>query len=268
MSLGGSFSTGNLILSDSATLAGDAVVVSGLFQWSGGTLASAGLTTAPGSTMAITAANAMLPAVASINGNVTIDNSMLDLNGNLLQLNNANLGGTGTVVGDVVNNTGVLLAGGTGTLGNLTIDGNYSQNSSSAMVVEVFNNGFTTVSDQLTVTGSTQLNGALIIGFTDDSLGLVTSDVTPFDFRSGVSGNFSRVVDAGGNVLTVDFSGGVFRIVGSTPPIPDTVIDDLLAFLDESGQLTELIASNRSDAEIMLEMLLEQEEEDSLLVCK
>ena len=271
--LSGQFVTNNLVVGPAATLAGDPVTVLQGFQWAGGTLASAALTTAPGSTMAISGLNATLPAVANINGNVLLNNpagTTLDLNGNLLQLDNAFLSGIGTVQnGNVLNNSGVVIVGGAGNLGSLTIDGNYTQNTAAALVVEVFNNGLNTVSDQLSVTGTTNLNGgALVVGFTTNSLGLVTADFQPLDLQGGVSGNFTRVFDAGGNILAFNFNAGVLTVVGVSPRIPDAVIDDLIRFFENNEEYAELIASNRSEAEAVMEALLsEGDREEGSLVC-
>ncbi len=138
------------------------------------------------------------------------------------------------------------------------------------MVVEVFNNGLNTVSDQLTVSGATTLNGGnLVIGYTTNSLGIVTADFRPFTFNGGASGNFTQVFDAGGNILFIDFSGGVFTILGVAPKIPDTVMDDLIAFAENRDEMEETIASNQSEAEAVMEELLQDEDEEgSLLVCK
>jgi hypothetical protein len=265
----GQFITNDLVITDTATLTGDPVTVLSGFLWAGGSIDPAtSLTTNLGSTLAVTAPNAILPTASSINGNVQLSNANLDLNGNLLQLNNSSLGGTGTVTGDVINTSGVLITGGAGNLGNLTIIGNYRQSSGSALVVEVFNNGFNTVSDQFAVTGVTDLNGgSLVIGFTTNSLGLVTSDFSPFTFNT-VNGSFTQVFDAGGNLLFIDFTGGVFTVVGVSPKIPDAVIDDLISFAENSEEFAELIASNRSEAEaVMEELLSDGDQEEGSLVC-
>ncbi len=95
----------------------------------------------------------------------------------------------------------------------------------------------------------------------------MTANLTPFDFQSGVSGSFDTVSDAGGNILFIDFTGGVFTILGVTPVIPDAVIEDLIGFSEESEELIDEINDNRSEAEATLEELLEEEEEEGSLVC-
>jgi homogentisate 1,2-dioxygenase len=171
------------------------------------------------------------------------------------------------VIGNVVNN-GTVVVGGPGNIGKLRIDGLFTQNNSGSVVVDVFNNGFATRSDLLTVTGKTLLNGGeLIIGFTTNSLGLVTADFKPFDFQGGVSGNFAAIRDAGGNILAVSFANGIFTVLGSTPEVPDTVVDDLVSFLDDSEELDETVASNSSEADAIVEELKKDESEEGSLVC-
>ncbi|MCP4390037.1 MAG: filamentous hemagglutinin N-terminal domain-containing protein, partial [Gammaproteobacteria bacterium] len=212
-----------------------------------------------------------LPGTLNNSGNIQLNNATLDLanlGGNLLQLNNgAILSGVGGVTGNVVNTSGVVVAGGAANIGNLTISGNYTQGAGSALVVEVFNNGFSTQSDQL-VANSTNLNGgALVIGFKTNSLGLVTSNFTPLVSPS-VNGNFTRVFDAGGNILFINFNAGVFTVLGTTPKIPDAVIDDLISFAKNSEKFTEKIANNKSEAEqIMNELLKDEEQGQGSLIC-
>jgi hypothetical protein len=269
----GQLVTSGLVVDAAATLAGNPVTVLSAFQWDGGALPGQ-LTTASGSRMLVTAAAATLPAISNINGDVFLANPLgtnLDLNGNTLQLVNGSiLSGVGTVTGNVDNNSGVVIAGGVDNPDILTIDGNYSQGAGSALVVEVFNNGFTTVSDQLVVVnGTTSLGGgALVIGFKTNSLGLVTSNFIPLDPQGGISGNFTRIFDAGGNILFLDFNAGVFTVLGTTPKIPDAVIDDLISFARESEEFAEAVASNKSEAEQVMEELLDnKEQEQGSLVC-
>ena len=222
-----------------------------------------------------------LPANVNLSGGLllnaasqaTVPTTVLDLSalsGSTLVLGSgASLGGAGTVNGNVVNGSGVLVVGGAGALGTLDITGDYSQGSGSAMVVDVFNNGTSTVSDQLVVNGSTALNGgSLVIGFTTNSLGIVTADFSPFQFNGGASGNFTRIFDAGGNILLVSFNNGVFTVLGVSPKVPDSVIGDLVSFIDDAATIEEIIASNASQAELVMEELLaEQEAEEGSLVC-
>ncbi len=79
---------------------------------------------------------------------------------------------------------------------------------------------------------------------------------------------FDSVFDVGGNIPQISFAGGVFTMPGVPPTIPDSVIEDLLALLEESGELNAEIGDNISKAEAVLQELLdEQAAEDSTLIC-
>ena len=55
---------------------------------------------------------------------------------------------------------------------------------------------------------------------------------------------------------------------GTTPKIPDAVIDDLISFAENSEEFAELIASNRCEAEAVMEELLSgEDQEEGSLVC-
>jgi hypothetical protein len=59
----------------------------------------------------------------------------------------------------------------------------------------------------------------------------------------------------------------VFTVLGTTPKIPDAVIEDLIAFSERSGELAEKIADNRSEAEAIMEELLSEEQDTGSLIC-
>ena len=213
-----------------------------------------------------------LPANLNNSGSLVLNNAVVDLaalnNNTLVMSSGTTLSGSGTVQGNVNNVAGVVIIGGTGSLGSLLITGTYTQGADSAVVVEVLNDGANTISDRLTVNGPATLNGGtLLIGYVTSSLGLVTSDFQPLNFEGGVSGGFARVYDAGGTILFGNFNGGVFTVLGVTPDIPDAVIDDLIAFLESSDDINDVIASNVSTAEAIMEELLEEEAEQGSLVC-
>ncbi len=288
LTLGGILSfTGNFINNDTVNVAGGILQVAdaeandiGIYNVSSGALVFSanrvlnGSLASSGIVLVDNGATLTLPASLTNLGALELDNASLDLSGlpgSTLQMDASILGGTGSVLGNVVNNSGLLVVGGTGAIGNLTISGNYTQNPASAMVVEVFNNGFSTISDQLIVTGATQLNGGtLVIGFTTTSLGLVTSSFRPFIFSGGLSGSFGQVIDAGGNILLIDVSGGIFTILGASPTIPEEILADLVEYLEQQLALAQTIASNRARAEKIAEQIREQEEgeEEGALVCK
>ena len=76
------------------------------------------------------------------------------------------------------------------------------------------------------------------------------------------------MIDAGGNILSIEFANGVFTVIGTRPDTPDTVIDDMVSFLDSIGELNETVARNTSEADIIVEELQEDEQGDGSLVCR
>jgi len=231
-----------------------------------GTLASAGAV-GVGNGVTLT-----LPAALTHNGAFVLNNAVLNLAnlpGSTLQLaNGAALEGSGNVLGNVANMSGVLRVGVNGTIGNLMISGSYGQGTGAAMVVEINNNGVSTNPDFLRVTGSTTIAGTLLIGYVNSSAGVVTSDFVPFDFQGGYTGVFDVVIDVGGNILPIDY-GPVISLLGTVPRAPNEVINDILSLDPEKA---EAAAEIRSEAEQIIEEIEQAEEEeegeDSLLVCK
>jgi len=49
--------------------------------------------------------------------------------------------------------------------------------------------------------------------------------------------------------------------------VPDSIVDDQVRFLDNLDALAELISSNKSEAEVMMQELLDEAEESGSLVC-
>ena len=66
-------------------------------------------------------------------------------------------------------------------------------------------------------------------------------------------------VGAGGDILFTSFNSGVFTVVCASPKIPDKIIDDLIGFLQDKEDLAREIANNRSQADAIIEVLLEEE---------
>ena len=210
----------------------------------------------------------VLPSLFNIGGNLALQNTTLNLSNDLVLAGGSILSGNGIINGNVNNAGGFVTVG--NSIGSMTINGNYVQGANAVIIVEVLNNGFNTVSDQLIVSGNMQVNGGdLVIGFVTSSLGLVTADFRPFVVSPGnFSGSFDTVVDAGGNILFIDISGGIFTILGANPVIPEDVLSDLIGFSEESEDLIEDVSDNRSEAEATLEELLEEEdEEEGSLIC-
>ena len=104
------------------------------------------------------------------------------------------LRGHGTIVGDVTNN-GFVMPG--GTVGTLTINGNYSQASTATLTIEVN----PTTGSQLKVNGAANLNGSLAILY--DPGTYAATQYTILTATNGVNGRFSSVsntVQAGANL--------------------------------------------------------------------
>ncbi|MDH3218677.1 MAG: hypothetical protein OEO19_04005 [Gammaproteobacteria bacterium] len=66
-------------------------------------------------------------------------------------------------------------------------------------------------------------------------------------------------VGAGGDILFTSFNSGVFTVVCASLKIPDKIIDDLIGFLQDKEDLAREIANNRSQADAIIEVLLEEE---------
>ena len=104
------------------------------------------------------------------------------------------LRGHGTVMGDVTNN-GFVMPG--GSVGTLTVNGNYNQASTATLTIEVN----PTTGSQLKVNGAANLNGSLAILY--DPGTYAATQYTILSATNGVSGRFSSVtntVQAGANL--------------------------------------------------------------------
>ncbi|WP_429440750.1 autotransporter outer membrane beta-barrel domain-containing protein [Paraburkholderia sp. GAS33] len=110
------------------------------------------------------------------------------LGGNLTVDVAAALLGYGTIGGNLVNNGTVVPGGTAGTIGNLSVGGNYTQASTAALSVEVS----PTSASQLKVNGSATLNGVLAITF--DPGTYTATQYTLVSAANGVSGKFSSTM--------------------------------------------------------------------------
>ncbi|WP_048880501.1 autotransporter outer membrane beta-barrel domain-containing protein, partial [Acidocella aminolytica] len=168
------FDSGNLLLGDNIYMGGNSVIDTGA------TLLVDGLLSIVSSSPLDIAGGLLEVGDAAHNGAV--------LNSNVAIGSAGELRGHGTIRGNVTND-GVVYPG--GSMGVLTIDGNYVQNSGGSLEVEV--SPVTTVGtgyDQLAVTGSAKLAGALEINV--DSGAYIGGD--QYDIvtaAGGVSGTFS-----------------------------------------------------------------------------
>lgn len=113
----------------------------------------------------------------------------------------ATLSGHGTIVGSVVNNGGTVAPG--GTIGTLTIQGNYTQGANGVLSIEIS----PTASSTLQVTGVASLGGSLHL-VTDGDLFRKGQTYT-FVSAGSVTGAFTSVVADNGAQFDVSDPGGV-----------------------------------------------------------
>ncbi|WP_425605798.1 autotransporter outer membrane beta-barrel domain-containing protein [Paraburkholderia translucens] len=118
-----------------------------------------------------------------------IDNAQAVLGGNVTVDKDGTLRGHGTVTGDV-SNSGTVAPG--GSIGTLTIDGNYTQASNATLSIEVS----PTAASKLVVNGSATLNGVLAITY-DPGTYSPGSKYTLVSASNGISGTFSSVTTSG-----------------------------------------------------------------------
>ncbi|WP_162491920.1 autotransporter-associated beta strand repeat-containing protein [Acidiphilium sp. JA12-A1] len=141
--------------------------------------------TGTGSAPVVTVANGLFEVGDSIHvstvlhARVTVDASAI-------------LRGHGTIAGDVANNGGIVAPG--GTIGVMTVTGNYAQNPASTLSIEITpNDQAPGISySQLAVTGSVQLAGGLAVN-ADSGIYRPGSRYDIVHSGGGVSGQFSTV---------------------------------------------------------------------------
>ncbi|MGO4522980.1 autotransporter-associated beta strand repeat-containing protein [Dyella sp. 2RAF44] len=107
------------------------------------------------------------------------------LGGNVVVDAGGTLRGHGTIGGDVVNN-GTLWPG--GSVGTLTIQGNYTQNANSTWVIDALPDG---TSDKLTVVGKATILGGSVVTLTPTGTWAPRTDYTILTAAGGVSGEFA-----------------------------------------------------------------------------
>jgi len=125
------------------------------------------------------------------------------LGGNLTVDAAAALLGYGTIGGNLTNNGTVVPGGTSGTMGALSVGGNYTQASTAALSIEVS----PTSASQLKVSGSATLNGVLAIVY--DPGTYTATQYTIVSAANGVSGKFSSTtatLSGGANLGTLQSS--------------------------------------------------------------
>ena len=142
--------------------------------------------------------------------------------GSPILLQGGELTGAGTITGNVVNSGATVRPGGTGLAGTLTIAGNYQQDSTGTLAVELGGTAAGT-SDVLAITGTASLGGTLNVAnlgafapATGQQFRVVSSPANPGSFATltGQTAGLSQIPNASGLVLITD----------STVPAPDLVL--------------------------------------------
>ena len=141
--------------------------------------------TGTGSAPVVTVANGLFEVGDSIHGS-TVLHAMVTVDASAI------LRGHGTIAGDVANNGGIVAPG--GTIGVMTVTGNYAQNPASTLSIEITpNDQAPGISySQLAVTGSVQLAGGLAVN-ADSGIYRPGSRYDIVHSGGGVSGQFSTV---------------------------------------------------------------------------
>ena len=141
--------------------------------------------TGTGSTPVVSVANGLFEVGDSIHGS-TVLHAMVTVDASAI------LRGHGTIAGDVANNGGIVAPG--GTIGVMTVTGNYAQNPASTLSIEITpNDQAPGISySQLAVTGSVQLAGGLAVN-ADSGIYRPGSRYDIVHSGGGVSGQFSTV---------------------------------------------------------------------------
>jgi hypothetical protein len=131
----------------------------------------------------------------SQSGGETLVDGTLYVSGGDLTLSGGALAGNGVVVGSVVNSAGSVSPG--GSAGALTISGDYSQDNTATLHVQVGGPNAISDYDQLEVTGAAALDGTLMVSGLN---GYVPANGETFTIltASSVSGQFDRLTTGGG----------------------------------------------------------------------
>lgn len=200
---GTSINAGTLEIGPNGSIAGNIADNSSLIFNSSGTLTFAGAISGSGALAQAGSGTLILDGNSmGFSGATTVSSGILEvgdasnpgaaLGGNVTVSAGATLMGHGTIVGSVVNN-GTVQPG--GTVGVLTLNGNYSQASSGTLTIEITPNvaaGPGIGYDQLRIGGTATLAGALSI-LDDPGSYLVGSRYTILTAAGGRSGTFATV---------------------------------------------------------------------------
>jgi hypothetical protein len=165
-----------------------------------------------------------------------------------IELRGGFLVGTGTVAADVVNDGdattgGIVNTGLSGTIGTLTISGDYTQTAHGTLLIDVAGPG---QYDRLNVAGAVTLDGVLLVNYLNGFLPVIGDGFTVLDNTGAgaISGTFAGLAEggvldaAGPTAFQVTYAGGSGNDVALTatnrPPTLDPIASPP-AILENSG---------------------------------
>lgn len=181
----------------SLEIAGNYTVNGGTTSLFGGSLQVSGTSSHTGSFTSLQGGNFGIASNLTLSNNsyLYLDSGTLGLGftGTLTLATNSVLSGSGFVLGHV-NNLGKIEVGGVFGVGSITIQGNYTQDQSGKLSIEIAGLAPITQYDRLIVVGDATLGGELIVGLLDgfnpqgQSFDIVT-------IANALSGTFSEIVE-------------------------------------------------------------------------
>jgi hypothetical protein len=157
----------------------------------------------------------------NLGGNIAINNGALfehngglfDLNGFTLtvtgglRINTGELGGSGTIAGDLINNGSTIQPGGIDSIGSIAVTNNFT-NSAGSVVIDI-DNAVTTAGsdyDQLVVGGQADFGGALILNVIGGYSVASNDSFDPITYATYGGTPFANIVPIGGEVITPDYT--------------------------------------------------------------
>jgi hypothetical protein len=206
----------------------------GTLRVQGGTLAfvgPGGLGFANAGTVDVQAGTLSVPANYTQNSGRTIVRGTLEAPG-VVDLQGGSLSGTGTVTGDVVNFAQVLPGRSPGVL---TVNGDFTQTATGGPVFEVNGTAAGTQYDQLKVSGTVTLGGALTVTVGYASAAGDTYVLIDNDGADPVAGTFAGLPEGaafavGGRPYRISYAGGTGNDVTLTrlalPAVQSVVVND------------------------------------------
>ena len=175
------------VFNELTVTSGDFTVEEGSASIDGGLVIVPGTFTKLGDGTLVTTSDFSVTGPANLEEGSLYVNGTFQTSGGLTVFQDALLGGSGLIVGDVINDGTVAPGNSPGTL---TIDGNFTQTADGTLLIEVESGS---VFDQLIVTGNAALAGTLEIqNFNGNTLSF--GQVVPFLTAGSISGEFDEIV--------------------------------------------------------------------------